>query len=273
MELAIALQPTTAGLAAAAAAVLAGAPVFSEGLRSLRLARAFRGLHPQPIGQAPGGLCHVRGSVLLESPMFSPLSNTACAGFRLEVFGPHGRVARPIGEFRPFRLADGESVARVDPEGARWRLARGAHRDLRAGEPVSRNLSDLLGRVPEVAWHLGRGVALTVTEHVLAAGAQVHVIGTLRRSRMADLAPDETLARTGTDDAVAAPAPARAAEPECWIGAGDLLDFLLISDREPAPAELRASRVRMAGLALGPALSLGGLLLLADAADRLRAGG
>lgn len=272
MDLSVVLQPTPAGLAAAALAVVAGAPIFSDGLRSLRLARAFRSLQAAPVADALSGLARVRGTVALESPMFSPLSGTPCAGFRLEVFGPTGRVARPVGQFRPFRLSDDGSVARVNPEGARCHLSAVTHRDLKPGEALSQNLAAILGRSPEIAWNLQRGVPLTITERVLAAGAEVHVIGTLRRSRMLELAAEETLAATGTDDAVASrPAMVSDAEPECWIGAGDHLDFLLISDREPEPTQLRISPLRIAGAFVGPALSLGGLLMLADAADRMRA--
>src|SRR6266487_1670405 len=77
--------PTAAGLSFAAAAVAIGAPLFSDGLRAIRLARAFRALEPSSIADAASGLAHVHGQVTLESPMFSPLGGIACAGYRLEL--------------------------------------------------------------------------------------------------------------------------------------------------------------------------------------------
>lgn len=271
MDPGLVLQPTTAGLAAAAVAVIAGAPLFSDGIRALRLARGFKALRPMPIAEAPGGLAHVRGRVVLESPLFSPLSGAPCAGFRLEVRGPGGRVARPIEQIRPFRLLDGDAVARIAPDGARCAMAETARRDLAPGDAVSRNLATLFERAPEIEWLRRGGATLALRESVLPAGAEAHVVGTLRRSRIADLAREEPLARTGTDDAVPVSAIRAASGPECWIDAGDHLNFLLISDRAPDPALLRISPLRVAGVFLGPALSLAGLLMLADAADRLRA--
>jgi hypothetical protein len=271
MDQGIVLQPTVAGLALAAIAVIAGAPLFSDGIRSLRLARAFRSLRPTRVADAPGGLAHVRGRVILESPLFSPLSGTACAGFRLEVRGPRGRVARPIEQFRPFRILDTGVLAHVEPAGSRCRLSEGARRELKPGDSPSRNLAGLLEQVPEVSWLLRSGASLVLVERVLAAGAEAHVVGTLRRSRITELHPEASLARTGTDDA--ATFAAQDAEPECWIDSGDHLNYLLVSDREPEPREFRISPLRIAGCFVGPALSLAGLLVLADAADRLRVAG
>lgn len=271
MDSSLVLQPTVAGLAAAATLVIAGAPLFSDGVRSLRLARAFRALRRTRVADAPGGLCHLQGQVALESPMFSPLSGAACAGFRLEVRGPGGRVARPIERFRPFRLTDSGAAARVDPTGARCLLSSGSQRELKPGDAPSQNLAALLDHAPEVAWLRRAGSPLTLIERVLAAGAEVHVVGSLRRSRITELEVETPLARTGTDDAAPAGVAAGAPEPECWVDSGDHLNFLLVSDREPDAAQFRVSPLRVAGAFVGPALSLAGLLFLAEAADRLRA--
>lgn len=270
MDLAPLFQPTPAGLAAASLAVIAGAPLFSDGLRALRLARGFRALRHGPLAEAPGGLGYVTGRVALESPMFAPLSGAPCAGFTLEVAGPRGRVAAPISSVRRFRLVDGDAVARVEPGGATLALAVTAERRLGPLDQPGSQLATLLGRVPEVAWMRSGGATLIVTERALTAGTLLHVVGTIRRNLRLD-AEAELLARTGTDDApVAAPA-AAAAEPEAWIDAGDHLDFLHISDAAPDTAAFRVAPLRIAGAFVGPALSLGGLLLLADAADRFRA--
>jgi hypothetical protein len=59
-------------------------------------------------------------------------------------------------------------------------------------------------------------------------------------------------------------------EVNLWMDGGGLLDFVLISDAPPAGQDLVVSRWRQLGILLGPALSLSGLLYLAQAAERLR---
>jgi len=271
MPFGIVFEPTIAGLSCAAVSVVAGAPLFSDGLRALRLARGFHGLEPRTIGEAAPGIAHVRGVVGLESPLFSPLSGTPCAGFRLEVLGPGGLVAPPVEQLRPFLIFDGEHVARVVPGGARLDLAERARRELKPGDALSENLRSLLQGSSEVRWLRNIGTSLIVTERVLAAGAIAHVVGTLRHSDAPERFVEETLERTGTDDLAVTNAVADSAgAPDGWIHAGEHLDFLLISDAEPRPEHFRVSRLRIAGAFVGPVLSLGGLLLLADAADRLR---
>jgi hypothetical protein len=92
--------------------------------------------------------------------------------------------------------------------------------------------------------------------------------------------------RTGTDDAAitvtseptAGPfgierrQPGRpfAAEADLWIDRGGPLDAVMVSDTAPAVAALMPARWRLAGLVLGPALSLGALMFIAHAADVLR---
>jgi hypothetical protein len=80
------------------------------------------------------------------------------------------------------------------------------------------------------------------------------------------------LLRTGTDDApeVVDFAPADPG-PGLWVGPDGLVDFTLVSDREPAAEDLAVSRWRTLGIVAGPVLSLFGLLYLAAAADALRA--
>ena len=63
-----------------------------------------------------------------------------------------------------------------------------------------------------------------------------------------------------------APAP-----PELWLGPGEFLDFLFVSDRAPVARDLAVPAWRALGAFAGPALSLLGLLYLAAAAEQLRA--
>ena len=103
-----------------------------------------------------------------------------------------------------------------------------------------------------------------------------------------EIAEELDLARTGTDDAAPAPvfsalaggrafagppapspAYAAAAGSTLRIDSGEHLDFLLVSDRPPEPSDLAVARMRVAGVAIGPLLSLAGMLYLANAAEFL----
>jgi hypothetical protein len=272
MNFALDLQPTASGVAFAAAAVAVGAPLFSDGVRSLRLHRAFRRLKHAPLADAVSGLVHVRGAVALESPLFAPLSGVPCAGFRLEIRSSGGFVGRPIESFRPFRVSENGTIARVVPDDGQFDLSETARRDIAPGDQLSERLGTLLERTPEAAWLRRGGATLTLVERALASGAACHVVGYLRHSRIPALAAATVLERTGTDDAIAIEdAAVASSEPDCWINAGEHLSFLLVTDREPAAGRFDISPLRMAGTLIGPALSLLGLLYLANAADRFRA--
>lgn len=267
----IEILPTPAGLAAAAAAVAVGAPLFADGLRTLRLSRAFSNLVLRSIADAPGGLSHVTGRVVLESPLFSPLSATPCAAFTLAISGQHGAVSSVASEARAFRLQDGAATARVQPAGARLEFAPGVTREVGPEDQLSENLTAILGRAPEAQWLRRTGGRLVLTEHVLGSGALCHAVGWLRRGR-AGLLLEQEMLRTGTDDAVVTAAVNPALdEPDAWLDSGDAAPFLVLSDRSPERAWLAMPRWRSIGALAGPALGLSGLLYLAAAADRLRA--
>jgi len=288
MELPVWLHPTAAGLSFAAAAVAAGAPLFSDGLRALRLRRLMPHLREVALGGATSGLVHVRGAVRLESPLFSPLSSAPCAGFRLEVRGAGSPVARGLDVFRPFRISSGGWSAQVRGTKVRWVLSETATREVAPDQPLTQNLASLLRRVPEALWLRRSGVTLRLTERALLEGAECHVVGCARGGYEMEIAEELDLARTGTDDAAPAPVfsalargrafagpaasgPALPAAPgsDLRIDSGEHLDFLLVSDRPPEPRHLAVARLRVAGVAIGPLLSLAGMLYLANAADSL----
>ncbi|HEY2954225.1 MAG TPA: hypothetical protein VGK89_03110 [Candidatus Eisenbacteria bacterium] len=289
MDFPIWLQPSAAGLALAAAAVATGAPLFSDGLRALRLRRLMPRLREVPLGGSAAGLVHVRGAVRLESPLFSPLSGAPCAGFRLEVRSAGTRVARAIDVFRPFRIAAGGASADVRGTKVRWALSETATRDVQPDQPLSQNLAALIGRVPEAQWLRRSRLPLRLTERALLEGAECHVVGYARAGYEREAEEELELARTGTYDAAPAPAlsmmsagrafagppaagPASPAHPSgLRIDAGEGLDFLLVSDRPPDPRQLAVARLRVANLAIGPVLSLAGMIYLAFAADSLGA--
>jgi hypothetical protein len=268
------LKPNAAGLTLAAAAIVAGAPLFSAGMRALRLRQQFGRLELRRLRERPGGFAQVRGRVALESPLFSPLSATPCAGFQLDIIAEGLALQRTVGVRRAFRLEDDGASALVGAQSARWLVSASAERDLPATQTPTEGLRALLQRVPEALWWRRAGGTLKLVEHALAAGAECHVVGTIRT--VAAAAAEVEWARTGTDDgATAHPSAAVAADddPELWIGLDNHLDFLLVSDQPPGDHDLHVPRYRALGLLVGPALSMGGLLYLASVADYLRSMG
>jgi len=304
------VQPTIAGAAFAALAVAGGAPWFSDGLRTFRLRRQFLSLSERSLDQGPIGFVHTRGKVVLDSPLFSPLTGKPCAGYRLELQG--GTTARTTvaEERRPFRIVSGSTSARVMAGSARWVVSETGRREIEPDEPLSENLEALLKRCAEFAVLRQRHIPMVLTERALFSGAESHVVGYSRIARPYEVPPELEMMRTGTDDVVAmvsgrgqeavdfeadgfepepaleTPQPPRGSGPfgierrspgrpfpgdvDLWVDGGGLLDFVLISDGPPAGQDLVVSRWRQLGLMLGPALSMSGLLYLAHAADALR---
>jgi hypothetical protein len=271
MDLAQLVHPTAGGLACAVGAVVAGAPLFSDGLRSLRLRSRFAELAETPLADGLAGFVHVNGTVTLDSPMFTPLSVVPCAAFQLEVHTVGVPIVKTVEERRPFRLAGREASARLESTAGRWSLSGTAEREVAADEPLPRNLSRLLDQVPEALWWRRAGGRLRLVERALLAGSSCHVVGFARRAHSLDHLAGLELERTGTDGALAvALASATAVPPELWLGPGEFLDFLFVSDRAPAARDLAVPAWRALGAIAGPALSLLGLLYLAAAADHLR---
>lgn len=266
----IQLTPSVAGALAAVAAVAGGAPLFSEGLRALRIARLAGGLAERPLDERPSGFTGVGGQVVLDSPLFSPLTNRPCAGYRLSVASRERGQVAAIEERRPFRVTAGGVCARVAGPIAHWRLSAGERREVKAGEPLTAHLAALIARSPEASWLHRTGATLVLTEHVLAAGAMCHVVGHAREARPYEVAGHEWR-RTGTDDAtiaVGAVSGTAPGEPDLWIDDGGSLECLIVSDRPVREVRLRHTRMRMLGLVFGPLLSLAGLLVLARLAER-----
>ena len=281
MELPVWLHPTATGLSLAAAAVASGAPLFSDGLRALRLRSLMPRLREVALARTALGMAHARGTVVLESPLFSPLSRVPCAGFRLEVRGVGTPLMRAIEVFRPFRICSGGVSARVSGGRIRWLLSETATRDVTHDHPLTQNLASLLLRVPEAQWLRRSRMTLRITERALLEGTECHLVGELRAG--GEIAEDQTLgmAATGTHDVFETVAPwsstrwaprTYAGAPACdlEVEAGEPLGYLLVSDRPPEPRHFGVPAVRVLGMALGPLLSLAGLVYLALAADRLR---
>jgi hypothetical protein len=274
MDLAQLVLPTAVGLAGAVGAVVAGAPLFSDGLRSLRLRRHFADLAETPLVDGLTGFVHVNGTVTLDSPMFTPLSAAPCAGFQLEVHTVGAPIVKTVEERRPFRVVGREASARLESIAGRWSLSATAEREVAADEPLPWNLSRLLDRVPEALWWRRAGGRLRLVERALLPGSSCHVVGFARRAHSLDHLEGLESERTGTDDAFEVVSRGTVAQVcELWLGPGELLDFFFVSDRSPMARDLAVPAWRTLGAFAGPALSLLGLLYLAAAADQLRVPG
>jgi len=285
MNLGFAILPTPAGLVLGAGAVVIGAPLFNDGLRALRLRRLFARLRETPLSTDSGGFSHARGEVMLESPLFSPIGGRPCAGFQLEVAGAGSSIRGVVEERRAFRIAQGGQIARVPGRFGHWRLEPTATRVLESNEPVTANLEALLKRVPEAVWLRRAGARVTLTERALLAGRPCHVVGTICSASESAREDELLLERTGTDDAdlvaealavsaaVGTPSKHAHAEPTLAFTSGDHLGFLLVTSGPPTPSLVRVPLLRTAGVALGPALTMFGILYLAALADVLRAAG
>jgi len=283
MDLILFAHPTAGGLAGAVGAVVAGAPLFSDGLRALRLRRRLRHLDAARVPSGEGGFAHLQGTVALESPLFAPLSARPCTAFRLELRAEGAPIAATVGDERSFRVVTHEALAHVEAEDVRWVLPQTAERVVAASDPLSGTLARWLERAPEVLVWRRAGGRLRLVERALVAGAACHVVGHVERVHTAvpaaEVECETVLLRTGTDDVPEIAAgtagfasrsratrePAGTAEPELWIGPDGAVDFTLVSDHAPAAADLAVPGWRVLGLLTGPALTLLGLLYLADA--------
>ncbi len=259
------------GSAIAAALVVAGAPMFSAGLRSLRLRRHLRALADRTRTHAEVGFGLVRGRVTLESPLVGPLSGRPCAGYRLEVLSRGALRVATLEDFRPFKLVTESGDAHVAASEGTWELSAIAEREVGPRDPMSENLTALLARSAEAQWVRRCGLKITLVERALLAGDDAYVIGSVRPAEPYELDAEAELERTGTDDAIAAAPRARSGTPERWIDGGGHLDYLHVSDRAPSAASLTVSPWRMLGVVVGPLLGMAGMLYLAAAADALRA--
>ncbi|MEO5988676.1 MAG: hypothetical protein ABIU54_07480 [Candidatus Eisenbacteria bacterium] len=261
---------SAAGLLTAAASVIAGAPWFADGLRSLRARQALDSVRPEPFTGPARGMIELQGQVELESPMFSPLSARACAGYVLEVSGVGTRVGGSVSESRPFHLVEGELRARVEADTVTWQLGITAEREVAAGAAIPERIRALLDRNADLRWLRAQGGALRLVERALCAGVQCHVLGEVRHERVVTQAEEDWVARTGTDgEAFAASSPMREEGMTLRVVASEVLERIVVADGAVDTARLTPPLWRTVGTLCGPALCLAGLLYLAHAADRM----
>jgi hypothetical protein len=251
--------------------------MFAAGLRALRLRRLLGSLSPALAEPRANGHMQVVGTVALESPLFSPLSQRPCAGYELEVRASDGTVRGRVGQKRGFRLVSGECDAFVEEARSLWVMPITAERKVAAGEQVSANMAALLDRDVNLRWLRARRVPLHIVERSIDAGASVEVIGYARsvESEAVEAADFEmeALAATGTDGfAVATSHIPRPERPRLHLAGAEPLELCVVADGSVSPMRFAPSRWRALGALVGPLLALAGLLYLAHAADVTLAG-
>ncbi len=267
MDALLHLPVTAVGLLVATAAVIVGGPLFAAGLAAVRCRRAAHSLEAAPLGAMLAGPVLVHGRIQLESPLFAPLSQRACAGFVLEVAAPGAPIGGRIEERRAFRLIGDGVEAHVAAEEAAWAPEVTAEREVAADEVLPSRLEQLIESVPEARWLRARG-SMRIVERALLPSAQVWVAGVVRRARPAESAVERVLAATGTDDATAFLIEASGQqEPELWIEAGDAMPIRVFG-RSPDLRAMAPPSWQVVLVVLGPVLSLLGLIHIAQALDR-----
>lgn len=268
MDPSIPISSGPSGAVVALACIVAGGPLFAAGLRAWRARFALDRLRADADGALAPGLQLVHGPVALDGPMFAPLSGRPCAGFTLEVRDESGALAGTLHEGRAFTLRTFAGDVRVEA-GAEWRVAITDERTFGSGAELTERLSAMLAQVPELRWRMQRGRPLILMERALVAGRDAWVVGCLALEAPVYRAGAE-VARTGTGDEEPLP---EGGDAEWCAGAGPEFDRAIVSDRRPEPRDLAPASWKVAGVALGPALALGGLLHLAQVLGTSMGGG
>ena len=267
MEQFIFIPLTPGGVIFATLCVLAGAPLFARGRAAWNLRWRLARLAIEPLPTDASGVVRARGRVVLDGPLFAPLSGKPCAGFELYVRGSGSAVGGVVRDLRQFRLEGEVSSALVSPMHADWHLPETGRRIVGPDERLPERLSTLLDTRAEIRWLRERGVALEIVERALCAGAEVSVLAVAQSESVSAVVFEEELEATGTDGAFTGPRLVPGPE-----ASGPQLKLITNSDLErghvfadPADARFEGPPAwQVALMFVGPALSFAGLLYLAQ---------
>lgn len=251
-------EVTAVGLAASLAAIVGGAPVFSHGLRALRLRRETSRLSATELGVSASGLVLARGTVLPDAALVAPVSGRVCAGWTLEVQGVQSRLSGSVSRRGDFTIDSGDVIAEVAAVRAEWAMPVTATRRLQAGDVLDGPLARAFEGNAELTWLRGLGVPLELTERALCAGSVVHVLGVVEMR-----AADVEVLRSGTDVA-----PLEVGGPGLHVVAAEPIERVRVSADPFRPEEVAPPAWRAAGAVAGPALMLAGLAYLLAALQR-----
>ena len=265
MEPFIFIPLTPGGVLLAAVCVIAGAPLFARGRAAWNLRWRLARLATEPLAPDAHGVVRARGRVVLEGPLFAPLSGLPCAGYELYARGSGSSVTGVVRDLRQFRLEGEAASALVSPMHSDWHLPVTGRRVVAADEKLPERLRTLLESRAEIRWLRERGVALEVVERALCAGADVSVLAVAEASHAETVVIEEELEATGTDGAFSGPRLVPGPEP-----AGPQLKLITNPELERAHVFADPADARYEGppawqvllMFLGPALSFAGLLYL-----------
>jgi hypothetical protein len=277
MAVPLLIPVTPAAMLAAVACVVAGGPWFADGLRALRQRRALAAMRAGADAPLHEGAVTVRGNVVLASPLFAPLSGRPCAGYVLEVGSTKTTLVGRVSNTRAFHLATRGGLAEIEAEDGLWHLGIGTERTAGSVSELSENLQVLLASTPELRWLVAFGGPLVLRERALFAGTEVAVLGVASRIAVPNAPGVLSLVRTGTDDASwsegARGGSSSSGEPTWVVGPAEPFEHCVVSDGSPESGRFAPPAWRLLGTVLGPALSLAGLVILAEAAGRVLDGG
>lgn len=261
---------TPGGVILATLCVLAGAPLFARGRAAWNLRWRLARLATEPLVQDAHGVVRARGRVVLDGPLFAPLSGLPCAGYELYARGSGSAVGGVVRDLRQFRLEGEVASALVSPMNSDWHLPVTARRVVAVDERLPERLSTLLDTRAEIRWLRERGVALELVERALCAGSEVSVLAVAQTERTESYVIEEELAATGTDGGFSSPRAVPGAESESpqlkLVTNGELERSHVFAD--PADARYEGPPAwQVLLLFLGPALAFAGLLYLAQLAE------
>ncbi len=254
-------DPETAFVAAAA--TLAGPPIFVHGFRDFRLRRLIQNTPTARIRSMPMGLVEVTGTVEPRSTVSAPFSGRPCVFWEVDISTRTRRsgwaVVHRNASGHPFYLRDDTGVALVYPHGAICRLRHGVEEEcvgLTLPECYAQYMSDS---------HLAlRGLWRTGTmrfrERALEPGQSLYVLGTAEpRAHAVAVSDDEPLAATGTDDLRARPIRELDHASVAVIRRGETERTFILSEESQRDLTLTLGLRSWAELTGGPLLTLLGL--------------
>ncbi len=248
----------------AALALGAGPVLFYRGFRDLRLKRTIEDTPTSNIRSMAMGFVEVKGKATPRSHLVAPFSANPCAYWEVDVATKSGRrggwtIIHRAQSRHPFYLEDETGIALVYPDGAKCTVPHGREEEcagLMLPEPYVSYLKEHGGLGLQVA-RLG---ALRFRERLIEPGQPVYVLGSaFPRAQSVSLSDDESLAATGTDDAVATRLRATDQRIVGVIRKGQNDPTFLISPQSELALVVTLGMKCVAQLVAGPALTLFGL--------------
>lgn len=245
----------------------AGPILFLRSFRDLRLRRLIQHTPTARIRSMAMGLAEVNGVVSARRAIAAPFSGRACVFWDVDISVPRRRAGWTVvhrdHSGQPFLIDDGTATAWIYPRGAESRL-RFTQEEVCAGVALPECYARYMSERGLLMRHLWRIGVMRFRERVLEEGERVYVLGSAEPRGRAITISDgdvEAEAATGTDGPRTGRGP-RPTDPEpvAVIRRGAHEPAFLISQAPERELVLDMGLQALAKLALGPALTLFGLL-------------